>query len=261
MRDDLKPRVLLGRGQLTQLPADIEGSLVLGAHQVKPPEAEEDRGEIRGRTKALAQLAGPPVRVLHVAGHVAVDRRQRLAQGGPHGQLVPVPLGRVGQCGKHVQGPLEMANGLLGRTSPQHLARCLLQVAHRPLVLPPALEVLRQLGRDVLGLPGKTFLESTPDPAVQLYPAPGRHPFVQDLLIEGVGERVTTGDCPVRPLGRPSRPQDMSSHQSRTPLLDVLRLLGNLGGDKRGGKFLSSHAGRFEQRADRTRRAEPAAAR
>jgi hypothetical protein len=47
VRDDLEPRVLLGRGQLPQLPADIEGSLVLGAHQVEPPEAEEYRGQIR----------------------------------------------------------------------------------------------------------------------------------------------------------------------------------------------------------------------
>jgi hypothetical protein len=55
VREDLKPRVLLGAAcQLLELPADRPGGLVLAADQVKSPEAEQHLGQTRRRADALA---------------------------------------------------------------------------------------------------------------------------------------------------------------------------------------------------------------
>ena len=88
----------------------------MGGRLVVPTPREPGQTHGRSHTPASA----PPAR----------GRRQ-----GPAGSIAPHP-----QRSAVATRRREMANGLLGRTSPQYLACCLLQVAHRPLVLPPALE-------------------------------------------------------------------------------------------------------------------------
>ena len=85
---------------------------------------------------------------------------------------------------------------------------------HRPLEFLSALEMCGELGRDILRVRAKGRLEPPGDSSMELDPPPRRHALVQDFLIERMGERIATGECSVRPLHRPARPEDVLSHQA-----------------------------------------------
>ena len=165
----------LGQGEqpLHQRPR----GLPLRTHRMPRTPSVQDPAELRRLARLLPERLRPRVRRCHFWGRPAFGGDERRPQRGLHREFLLATRGGVWQC-RRSSNPLSMGDRLLMGTALQGLSPGLPPILHRPMGIPPALEMHRQFRGDLPRLGAIGGLLPRADPLMQPDAPTCWHPLV-----------------------------------------------------------------------------------